>query len=131
MPSPKHTLRKRWAPALALLGTLAAPGLAATAVPLLAGIGLEFYLVATLIEPPASELDEPAWVGAIVGEFVAGFSEGAAGLGIRILESYRLLRTDLLFAYVFCACILGLTLFGCTNLLGYRLMRRWHPSEKG
>ena len=72
-----------------------------------------------------------AVIGAIVGEFVAGFSEGAAGLGIRILESYRLLRTDLLFAYVFCACILGLTLFGCTNLLGYRLMRRWHPSERG
>jgi NitT/TauT family transport system permease protein len=71
-----------------------------------------------------------AVIGAIVGEFVAGFSEGAAGLGIRILESYRLLRTDLLFAYVFCACILGLALFGCTNLLGFRLMRRWHPSEK-
>jgi NitT/TauT family transport system permease protein len=69
-------------------------------------------------------------IGAIVGEFVAGFSEGGAGLGIRILESYRLLRTDLLFAYVFCACILGLALFGCTNLLGARLMRRWHPSEK-
>lgn len=72
-----------------------------------------------------------AVIGAIVGEFVAGFSEGGAGLGIRILESYRLLRTDLLFAYVFCACILGLTLFGCTNLLGFRLMRKWHPSEKG
>lgn len=72
-----------------------------------------------------------AVIGAIVGEFVAGFSEGAAGLGIRILESYRLLRTDLLFAYVFCACILGLTLFGCTNVLGFQLMRRWHPSEKG
>lgn len=28
MPSPKHILRKRWAPALALLGTLAVPGLA-------------------------------------------------------------------------------------------------------
>ncbi|HRI72440.1 MAG TPA: ABC transporter permease [Polyangium sp.] len=71
-----------------------------------------------------------AVIGAIVGEFVAGFSEGAAGLGIRILESYRLLRTDLLFAYVFCACVLGLTLFGGTNLVGNRLMRRWHPSEK-
>ncbi|MBK9258262.1 MAG: ABC transporter permease [Polyangiaceae bacterium] len=69
-------------------------------------------------------------IGAIVGEFVAGFAEGAAGLGIRILESYRLLRTDLLFAYVFCACLLGLALFGATNWLGWRLMRKWHPSEK-
>jgi NitT/TauT family transport system permease protein len=69
-------------------------------------------------------------IGAIVGEFVAGFSEGRAGLGIRILESYRMLRTDLLFAYVFCACMLGLGLFGCTNWFGIRLMRKWHPSEK-
>jgi NitT/TauT family transport system permease protein len=71
-----------------------------------------------------------AVIGAIVGEFVAGFSERGAGLGIRILESYRLLRTDLLFAYVFCACMLGLALFGFTNWFGFRVMRKWHPSEK-
>lgn len=71
-----------------------------------------------------------AVIGAIVGEFVAGFSEGSAGLGIRILEASRHLRTDLLFAEVLCASMLGLALFGATNLAGYLLLRRWHPSEK-
>jgi NitT/TauT family transport system permease protein len=69
-------------------------------------------------------------IGAIVGEFVAGFAEGAAGLGILVLSSYRQLRTDLLFAAVFCASMLGLALFGLTNYVGWRLLRRWHPSEK-
>lgn len=71
-----------------------------------------------------------AVIGAIVGEFVAGFAEGNAGLGIRILEAYRQLRTDLLFSAVFCAAMLGLGLFGLTNLFGWILLRRWHPSEK-
>jgi NitT/TauT family transport system permease protein len=69
-------------------------------------------------------------IGAIVGEFVAGFSEGAAGLGIHILSAYRNLRTDLLFAAVGCASLLGLALFGVTSVLGWLLLRRWHPSEK-
>jgi NitT/TauT family transport system permease protein len=71
-----------------------------------------------------------AVIGAIVGEFVAGFSEGSAGLGIRILEASRQLRTDLLFAAVLCASMLGLALFFATNLAGSFLLRRWHPSEK-
>jgi NitT/TauT family transport system permease protein len=71
-----------------------------------------------------------AVIGAIVGEFVAGFSEGAAGLGILVLSSYRQLRTDLLFAAVLLAAILGLCLFGAVNLAGYFLLRRWHPSER-
>ena len=47
-------------------------------------------------------------IGAIVGEFVAGFSEGRAGLGITVLAAYRQLRTDLLFAAVILASLLGL-----------------------
>lgn len=70
-----------------------------------------------------------AVIGAIVGEFVAGFSEGAAGLGILVLSSYRQLRTDLLFAAVLLASALGLALFGAVSLLGSKLLRRWHPSE--
>ncbi|WP_231511041.1 ABC transporter permease [Chondromyces apiculatus] len=72
-----------------------------------------------------------AVIGAIVGEFVAGFSEGAAGLGILVLSAYRQLRTDLLFAAVLCAAALGLTLFGAVSLTGRRLLRRWHPSARG
>jgi len=71
-----------------------------------------------------------AVIGAIVGEFVAGFSEDAAGLGILVLSAYRQLRTDLLFAAVLTASILGLGLFGAVSLTGERLLRRWHPSAK-
>lgn len=69
-------------------------------------------------------------IGAIVGEFVAGFAEGAAGLGILVLSSYRQLRTDLLFAAVLSASALGLALFGAINIAGYLLLRRWHASER-
>ena len=69
-----------------------------------------------------------AVIGAIVGEFVAGFSEGTAGLGILVLAAYRQLRTDLMFAAVLCAAGLGIVLFGAVSLAGARLLRRWHPS---
>ncbi len=71
-----------------------------------------------------------AVIGAIVGEFVAGFSESGAGLGITILSSYRELRTDLLFAAVLMASLLGLVLFAGVGLVGYLLLRRWHPSAR-
>jgi NitT/TauT family transport system permease protein len=70
-----------------------------------------------------------AVIGTIVGEFVAGFSEDSAGLGILVLSSYRQLRTDLLFAAVLTAAALGLALFGAVNLAGAWLLRKWHPSE--
>ena len=70
-----------------------------------------------------------AVIGTIVGEFVAGFSEGSAGLGILVLSSYRQLRTDLLFAAVLTAAGLGLALFAAVKFIGTRLLRRWHASE--
>lgn len=63
-------------------------------------------------------------IGAIVGEFVAGFSEGSAGLGITVLSAYRQLRTDLLFAAVLLASILGLSLFALVSGLGAVLLKR-------
>jgi NitT/TauT family transport system permease protein len=69
-------------------------------------------------------------IGAIVGEFVAGFSDSGAGLGILILSSYRQLKTDLLFAAVLFASSLGLALFGAVNLAGHLLLRSWHPSAR-
>jgi NitT/TauT family transport system permease protein len=65
-----------------------------------------------------------AVIGAIVGEFVAGFSEGSAGLGITILAAYRQLRTDLLFGAVLLASLLGLALFACVSLCARLLLRR-------
>jgi len=63
-------------------------------------------------------------IGAIVGEFVAGFSEGSAGLGITVLAAYRQLRTDLLFAAVLLASLLGLLLFALVSGLSALLLRR-------
>lgn len=68
-------------------------------------------------------------IGTIVGEFVAGFSEDGAGLGILILSDYRQLNTDRLFVSVLLAAVLGLVLFAAVDLLGVLLLRRWHPSE--
>lgn len=65
-----------------------------------------------------------AVIGAIVGEFVAGFAEGNAGLGITVLSAYRQLRTDLLFAAVLLASLLGLSLFALVSALGALLLRR-------
>ena len=45
--------------------------------------------------------------------------------------AYRQLRTDLLFAAVLAASVLGLVLFGAVSLIGARLLRRWHPSASG
>ena len=63
-------------------------------------------------------------IGAIVGEFVAGFSDGNAGLGITVLSAYRQLRTDLLFAAVLLASLLGLSLFALVSSLGSAVLRR-------
>jgi len=65
-----------------------------------------------------------AVIGALVGEFVAGFSEGSAGLGITVLAAYRQLRTDLLFAAVILASLLGLCLFLAVSLVSNQLLRR-------
>ncbi len=65
-----------------------------------------------------------AVIGALVGEFVAGFSEGSAGLGITVLAAYRQLRTDLLFATVILAALLGLSLFAAVSAASNRLLRR-------
>lgn len=72
-----------------------------------------------------------AVIGTIVGEFVAGYAEDAAGLGITVMAANRQLRTNLLFAAVLSASLLGLAIFGAVNLVGHLLLRRWHPSEKG
>ena len=65
-----------------------------------------------------------AVIGTIVGEFVAGFAEGSAGLGITVLAAYRQLRTDLLFAAVLLAALLGLSLFALVSALSAWILRR-------
>jgi NitT/TauT family transport system permease protein len=70
-----------------------------------------------------------AVIGAIVGEFVAGFSEGRAGLGITVLAAYRQLRTDLLFAAVVLASLLGLGLFAATSFVASLVLRRFRAAR--
>ena len=71
-----------------------------------------------------------AVIGAIVGEFVAGFADESPGLGIVVLTAYRQLKTDLLFAAVLGSSALGLALFASVQLAGHLLLRRWHPSAR-
>lgn len=70
-------------------------------------------------------------IGTIVGEFVAGFDDGDAGLGIKILVANKQLRTDLSFAAVGVASALGLVMFVVVGAIGARLTRRWHASARG
>lgn len=69
-------------------------------------------------------------IGAIVGEFVAGFAEDRPGLGIVVMTAYRQLRTDLLFAAVACSALLGMALFGAVGLISFLLLRRWHVAAR-
>ena len=69
-----------------------------------------------------------AVIGAIVGEFVAGFAEGRAGLGITVLAAYRQLRTDLLFAAVMLASLLGLALFAAVSVVSGVVLRRFRAT---
>jgi NitT/TauT family transport system permease protein len=69
-------------------------------------------------------------IGAIVGEFVAGFSEGHPGLGIMVMTSYRQLRTDLLFAAVGCSSLLGIAMFGMVSYVSSALLRRWYVAAR-
>lgn len=71
-----------------------------------------------------------AVIGAIVGEFVAGVIDRRAGLGILILIAKRNGSTDLIFAAVLAASMLGLAMLGAVNAAGWLLLRRWHASER-
>lgn len=70
-------------------------------------------------------------IGTIVGEFVAGFADDDAGLGIKILVANKQLRTDLSFAAVGIASALGLVMFVVVGAIATRLTRRWHASSQG
>ncbi|NUP94672.1 MAG: ABC transporter permease subunit, partial [Planctomycetaceae bacterium] len=69
-------------------------------------------------------------IGAIVGEFVAGFAEGRPGLGIVVMSAYRELLTALLFGAVFCSTLLGLCLFSAVGVGARLYLGRWHVAEK-
>ena len=71
-----------------------------------------------------------AVIGTVVAEFFVGNIIQGAGLGVKIVAANRQGRTDLMFASVLLACLLGLALFGAVNLLAWLTLRRWHASEQ-
>ncbi len=66
-----------------------------------------------------------AVIGAIVGEFVGG-----GGLGVIVLGAIREQRTNLVFAAVLYASLLGLVLFSIVGLVSRWTLRNWHASEQ-
>jgi NitT/TauT family transport system permease protein len=67
-------------------------------------------------------------IGAIVGEFVGAFAGNASPVGIVILSALREHRTELVFAAVLTAAVVGFVLFGLVSALGWVALRRWHAS---
>lgn len=63
-------------------------------------------------------------IGAIVGEFFAGYGSTRPGLGYLILQSAGQLRTELLFASVGASTLLGLGVFLGTGFASRRILAR-------
>jgi len=64
-------------------------------------------------------------IGAIVGEFSAGFGTGHYGLGYLILFSSGQLKTPLLLASILASTFLGFVLFTMIHHLGGWCLKRW------
>ena len=63
-------------------------------------------------------------IGAIVGEFFAGYGASRPGLGYLILQSAGQLRTELLFACVGASTLLGLAVFLATGFVSRLVLAR-------
>jgi NitT/TauT family transport system permease protein len=71
-----------------------------------------------------------AVIGTVVGEFLVGMMGSGEGLGVRIVSAKKFGQTDLVFAAVIVASVLGLLMFGAVNIAGRILLRRWEAVEK-
>lgn len=69
-----------------------------------------------------------AVIGAIVGEFIIGSGGSEGGLGVKVIYAQGKLDTNLLFAEVFAATLLGFLFFVLVSYVGNLLMRSWHES---
>ena len=64
-------------------------------------------------------------IGAIVGEFFAGYGAQRHGLGYLITLTSGQLKTDYLFACVLACAGLGLAIFSSVGWIGATVLRRW------
>lgn len=69
-----------------------------------------------------------AVVGAIVGEFIIGSGGSEGGLGVKVIFAQGRLDTNLLFAEVAAATMLGFLFFVLVSYVGNLLLRSWHES---
>jgi NitT/TauT family transport system permease protein len=70
-------------------------------------------------------------IGAIVGEFFAGYGAQTPGLGYLILQSSGQLKTELLFACVGASTLLGLSVFLATGLVAHLVLARLESPATG
>ena len=71
-----------------------------------------------------------AVIGAVVGEFVGAYGGTHAPIGAVITSALKQNRTDVVFAAIVLASMLGFVLFGAVNLIGWACLRRWHASAQ-
>ncbi|MEX0819532.1 MAG: ABC transporter permease [Pirellulaceae bacterium] len=67
-----------------------------------------------------------AVIGAIVGEFFAGYGATRYGLGYVIMQATNQLKTDELFAAVIASTGLGMAVFAVVNIVGATVLARWY-----
>ncbi len=68
-------------------------------------------------------------IGAIVGEFFAGYGTEDFGLGYLIILTNGQAKTDYLFACILFCTLLGLAIFSSVNLISNLLLARWGGAE--
>lgn len=65
-------------------------------------------------------------IGAIVGEYFAGYGVDQFGLGYLILQTAPQMKTDELMAAVIASTLLGVAIFGTVSLAGATILSRWY-----
>ena len=72
-----------------------------------------------------------AVIGAIVGEFFAGYGAERFGLGYLVRQTSDQLKTDQLFAAIIASALLGIVIFGTVSLAGATILVRWSEQPTG
>lgn len=65
-------------------------------------------------------------IGAIVGEYFAGYGVDQFGLGYLILQAAPQMKTDELMAAVIASTLLGVAIFATVSLAGATILSRWY-----
>ncbi len=69
-----------------------------------------------------------AVIGAIIGEYFAGYGANKVGLGFLIFQTNSQLKIDYMFAATICSTLLGLLIFGAVGIIGDLVLLRWRKA---